>query len=133
MRGAPGAAPLGGGGPQNGRQAGWFTCGASTRQPVKIVAHLADLMAWGVTIADGDTVVFDGLAARLRPYAVDVALLPINGKVGNMSGTDAARLISRLMLVMGAAPIYRVVSQRDGQPVVRPPGDATDASRPAPS
>jgi hypothetical protein len=28
--------------------------GDSTRQPVRIVAHLADLMAWGVTIADGD-------------------------------------------------------------------------------
>ena len=31
-----------------------YTCGASTRQPVQIVAHLGDLMAWGVTIADGD-------------------------------------------------------------------------------
>ena len=29
--------------------------GAATRQPVRIVAHLADLMAWGVTIARGDT------------------------------------------------------------------------------
>ena len=28
--------------------------GASTRQPVRIVAHLADLMAWGITIARGD-------------------------------------------------------------------------------
>ena len=28
--------------------------GTSTRQPVRIVAHLADLMAWGVTIARGD-------------------------------------------------------------------------------
>ena len=31
-----------------------YTCGASTRQPLQIVAHLGDLMAWGVTIADGD-------------------------------------------------------------------------------
>ncbi len=36
----------------------------------------------------GDTLLYDGLAARLRPYPVDVALLPINGKVGNMSGAD---------------------------------------------
>ena len=28
--------------------------GATTRQPVQIIAHLADLMAWGVTIARGD-------------------------------------------------------------------------------
>jgi hypothetical protein len=30
------------------------TFGAATRQPLQIVAHLADLMAWGVTIARGD-------------------------------------------------------------------------------
>ena len=30
--------------------------GASTRVPVTIVAHLGDLMAWGVTIARGDYV-----------------------------------------------------------------------------
>ena len=40
----------------------------------------------------GDTLLYDGQAARLRPYAVDIALLPINGKVGNMSGADAARV-----------------------------------------
>lgn len=51
---------------------------AQTRRPVQIVAHLADLMAWGVTLARGDYVwtaggsdnwdvevrrFFDGLAA----------------------------------------------------------------------
>jgi L-ascorbate metabolism protein UlaG (beta-lactamase superfamily) len=40
----------------------------------------------------GDSLVYGALAARLRPYDVDVALLPINGKLGNMSGGDAARL-----------------------------------------
>ena len=30
--------------------------GATTRQPVRIVAHLADLMAWATTIAQGDYV-----------------------------------------------------------------------------
>jgi L-ascorbate metabolism protein UlaG (beta-lactamase superfamily) len=40
----------------------------------------------------GDTVVFEGMAKLLRPHAIDVALLPINGKVGNMNGADAARL-----------------------------------------
>jgi hypothetical protein len=28
--------------------------GDATRQPVKIVAHMADLMSWGVSIANGD-------------------------------------------------------------------------------
>ena len=30
------------------------SCGPNTRRPVQIVAHMADLMTWGVTIARGD-------------------------------------------------------------------------------
>jgi hypothetical protein len=30
------------------------TFGSATRQPTRIVAHLADLMAWGVTLARGE-------------------------------------------------------------------------------
>ncbi len=40
----------------------------------------------------GDTVVYPGMAEVLRPHGIDVAILPINGKVGNMNGLDAARL-----------------------------------------
>ena len=40
----------------------------------------------------GDTIVYDGMVERLRPFNVDLAILPINGKVGNMGGRDAARL-----------------------------------------
>jgi L-ascorbate metabolism protein UlaG (beta-lactamase superfamily) len=40
----------------------------------------------------GDTVLYDGMAESLREFSVDVAILPINGKVGNMNGTEAARL-----------------------------------------
>ena len=40
----------------------------------------------------GDTTAYPGLVQRLRPFAPDVALLPINGKLGNMDGRDAARL-----------------------------------------
>ena len=46
----------------------------------------------------GDTVPYDGMADRLRPHAVDVALLPINGRsperrvAGNLDGPEAARL-----------------------------------------
>jgi L-ascorbate metabolism protein UlaG (beta-lactamase superfamily) len=45
-----------------------------------------------VVYHSGDTVVYDGMAQSLRPLAIDVALLPINGKVENMGGSDAARL-----------------------------------------
>jgi L-ascorbate metabolism protein UlaG (beta-lactamase superfamily) len=38
----------------------------------------------------GDTLAFTGLGESLRPFALDVAILPINGKVGNMSGREAA-------------------------------------------
>ncbi len=40
----------------------------------------------------GDGVVFDGMAEAVKPFNVDIAILPINGKVGNMNGVDAARL-----------------------------------------
>jgi L-ascorbate metabolism protein UlaG (beta-lactamase superfamily) len=46
----------------------------------------------------GDTVLYEGMAERLRNYAVDIALLPINGAkperrvAGNLDGREAARL-----------------------------------------
>jgi L-ascorbate metabolism protein UlaG (beta-lactamase superfamily) len=46
----------------------------------------------------GDTVLYPGMIERLRPFAVDVALLPINGRAperrvaGNLDGVEAARL-----------------------------------------
>jgi L-ascorbate metabolism protein UlaG (beta-lactamase superfamily) len=40
----------------------------------------------------GDGVVYPGMVECLRPFHVDVALLPINGKIGNMDGIAAARL-----------------------------------------
>jgi len=46
----------------------------------------------------GDTLLHDGLAASLQPFAPDLALLPINGNkperrvAGNLDGTEAAAL-----------------------------------------
>jgi L-ascorbate metabolism protein UlaG (beta-lactamase superfamily) len=40
----------------------------------------------------GDTLAFEGMAERLRPHNIDIAILPINGKLDNMNGTEAARL-----------------------------------------
>jgi len=46
----------------------------------------------------GDTVRYDGMAEKLRPFQIDVALLPINGRAserrvpGNLFGREAAQL-----------------------------------------
>lgn len=46
----------------------------------------------------GDTVPYDGMVEKLRPFAVDLALLPINGRLparrvaGNLWGREAAQL-----------------------------------------
>jgi L-ascorbate metabolism protein UlaG (beta-lactamase superfamily) len=46
----------------------------------------------------GDTVLYEGMADRLRPLKVDIALLPINGSsperrvAGNLNGREAAQL-----------------------------------------
>jgi L-ascorbate metabolism protein UlaG (beta-lactamase superfamily) len=46
----------------------------------------------------GDTLVYEGLERRLRGFAIDIAILPINGRdpargvAGNMTGLEAARL-----------------------------------------
>lgn len=40
----------------------------------------------------GDTRRVQGIAEAVAPYGVDVAIVPVNGKLGNMNGADAARL-----------------------------------------
>jgi L-ascorbate metabolism protein UlaG (beta-lactamase superfamily) len=46
----------------------------------------------------GDTLRYPGMSEKLRPFKVDLALLPINGRLperrvpGNLSGTEAAQL-----------------------------------------
>jgi L-ascorbate metabolism protein UlaG (beta-lactamase superfamily) len=46
----------------------------------------------------GDTLLYEGMAGRLRPFNIDVALLPINGRAperrvaGNLNGSEAAHL-----------------------------------------
>lgn len=46
----------------------------------------------------GDTVLYDGMPYRLKPFNIDLALLPINGAsperrvAGNLNGREAARL-----------------------------------------
>ena len=44
------------------------------------------------TALGGDTLAFAGLGESLRSFGLDLAILPINGKLGNMGGADAARV-----------------------------------------
>jgi L-ascorbate metabolism protein UlaG (beta-lactamase superfamily) len=49
----------------------------------------------------GDTAAYAGLGDRLRLFAPDVAILPINGKLGNMDGRDAARVAKEAGAALG--------------------------------
>ncbi len=57
--------------------------------------------AWSLYHA-GDCVLYEGQVERLRPFGIDVALLPINGRAperrvpGNFDGPEAARLASAI-------------------------------------
>jgi L-ascorbate metabolism protein UlaG (beta-lactamase superfamily) len=63
----------------------------------EFLGYVVEFGPWRI-YHSGDTLLYDGMAERLRPFAVDVALLPINGRAperrvpGNLSGTEAARL-----------------------------------------
>jgi L-ascorbate metabolism protein UlaG (beta-lactamase superfamily) len=63
----------------------------------RYLGYVAALGPWRV-YHSGDTVLYDGLAGRLRQLAVDIALLPINGRAperrvaGNLTGPEAAQL-----------------------------------------
>ena len=64
---------------------------------VKALGYVLQFGDWSL-YHSGDTVRYEGMAERLRPFAVDVALLPINGRAperrvpGNLSGAEAAEL-----------------------------------------
>jgi L-ascorbate metabolism protein UlaG (beta-lactamase superfamily) len=61
----------------------------------KYLGYVFEFGRWTV-YHSGDTVLYEGLADRLRKFRVDLAILPINGKVGNMGGRDAARLAKEI-------------------------------------
>jgi L-ascorbate metabolism protein UlaG (beta-lactamase superfamily) len=65
------------------------------------VGFVAQFGRWRVYHA-GDTVLYPEMAERLRPFSVDVALLPINGRApqrrvaGNLDGREAAGLANAI-------------------------------------
>ena len=64
---------------------------------VKALGYVLRFGDWSL-YHSGDTLRYDGMAEKLLPFAVDVALLPINGRAperrvpGNLSGPEAAQL-----------------------------------------
>jgi hypothetical protein len=64
---------------------------------VKALGYVLRFGDWSL-YHSGDTLRYEGMAEKLRPFAVDVALLPINGRAperrvaGNLSGPEAAQL-----------------------------------------
>lgn len=96
-----------------------YTCGESTRTPVRIVAHMGDLMAWGTSIAKGGyewkagggedwaTEVdrfFDGLAALDAALAAD----DFNGSIDKLIQgplADALTHVGQLAMLRGMAGV----------------------------
>jgi L-ascorbate metabolism protein UlaG (beta-lactamase superfamily) len=64
---------------------------AEHEAPGGAVGFVVELGQWRI-YHSGDTAAYPGLGERLQSFAPDVALLPINGKLGNMDGRDAARV-----------------------------------------
>jgi L-ascorbate metabolism protein UlaG (beta-lactamase superfamily) len=64
---------------------------------VKTLGYILRFGGWSL-YHSGDTLRYEGMAENLRPFAIDVALLPINGRAperrvaGNLSGPEAAQL-----------------------------------------
>lgn len=64
---------------------------------VKALGYVLQFGNWSL-YHSGDTLRYDGMAEKLRSFAVDVAILPINGRAperrvpGNLSGPEAAEL-----------------------------------------
>lgn len=76
-----------------------FTAAPAAHEEVTPEYHGYVVQFGGWTIYhSGDTLLYEGMADRLRPFRVDVALLPINGRAperrvaGNLNGREAAEL-----------------------------------------
>jgi len=97
------------------------TFGDASRRPVHIVAHLADLMAWAITLVHGESVwkaggtddwsletrrFFDGLAALDRDLSETVSL-PTDSIEKLIQGplADALTHVGQLALLRGMAGI----------------------------
>jgi len=68
---------------------------------VKYLGYVLQFGDWSL-YHSGDTLRYDGMEEKLRPFGVDIALLPINGRsperrvAGNLSGLEAAELAHKI-------------------------------------
>jgi hypothetical protein len=92
--------------------------GASARRPVRIVAHMADLMAWGITLARGDYIwkaegsddwdaeverFFTGLASLDRELGSDAPFAGSAEKLIQGPLADAFTHVGQLAMIRGMA------------------------------
>ena len=92
--------------------------GQDTRRPVRIVAHMGDLMAWGITLARGASGwkaeggddwnvevrrFFDGVAALDRELAIDGAFAGSVAQLIQGPLADALSHVGQLALLRGMA------------------------------
>jgi hypothetical protein len=97
---------------------GAATFGSATRRPVRIVAHMADLMAWAITLARGEYVwkaegsddwdvevrrFFDGLAALDHELAADGPFAGSIEKLIQGPLADALTHVGQLAMLRGMA------------------------------
>jgi len=77
--------------------------------------------------SSGDTIAFEGLVERLRELAVDIALLPINGRsyfreqldiVGNLDEREAADLAAAASVKLLVPTHYEMFAANQGRPGV---------------
>jgi L-ascorbate metabolism protein UlaG (beta-lactamase superfamily) len=67
------------------------------RGRAKFLGYVLQFGGWTI-YHSGDTIRYDGMAEKLQPFRIDVALLPINGRAperrvpGNLFGREAAQL-----------------------------------------
>jgi L-ascorbate metabolism protein UlaG (beta-lactamase superfamily) len=100
----------------------------------KYLGYVVKFGSWTV-YQPGDTMLYDGMMALLRPFRIDVALLPINGAdpqrkvAGNLNSSEAAKLGKRIgarlaipmhydMFTFNTAPAseFAVAAEAEGTP-----------------
>jgi L-ascorbate metabolism protein UlaG (beta-lactamase superfamily) len=65
----------------------------------------------------GDSLAFDGMGRSLRRLALDAAILPINGRLGNMSGREAAAVARRAAAALAIPCHYEMFEFNTASPV----------------
>ena len=118
------------------------SAGVSTRQPVQIIGHMADLMAWAITMAQGDHVwkaggsgdwdtevtrFFDGLGALDRELAARDPAAPSVEQLIQGPLADALTHVGQLAMLR-ASRARRRGPRTTAAPTLSP--GASDANRP---